>query len=335
MGLTRERVRQITQRDMNKVGNAFRSSPILSALAHLAKQFIDANKILNESDLISQLASYVNTDDPGFFRNLMRFILYEVSDFRIGDLFSDHIWVSTQLPTGIAQQVIADSVDFLARKMAPMRLPDIRQHLLGSLDLPEGFVLSTDFLITCLDAEPQIEAVDSEFWGLTRWQKKTHDDIVMALRELGKPSHFTEIARLVNERLSDQEPITANNVHAQLGRYTNLFVRTDSGTFGLREWDPNAPIQPPKYVDLIEKVLEESGSPLTLSEVYERVDQLRPAKLASISMYLGTHERFAQYGQKYGLARWQSNGDSQDAGTDEWLENLKNDVFGDLWEGDK
>lgn len=308
LSLTRERVRQITQRDINKIRNAFRSSPLLLALPDLAKQFIDSNKIISEADLVAQIESQIASDNTAQFGNLMRFIISEVINDPIGTLFSGNIWISSKLPSGIAEDVIIQTTNFLKQKMAPMRIPEIERHLLNSIKLPDGFDLTTDFIVTCLDSEPQLECVEEYYWGLTRWDNKTYDDIVMVLRELGRPAHFTEVARLVNERLSGKEQLTAHSAHAQLGRYTNLFIRTDSGTFGLREWNPDAPVQPPKYIDLIEQVLEENGSPMSVDDVYRQVDILRSAKYSSIMLYLSTNDRFRSYGRgMYGLAKWDSS----------------------------
>jgi hypothetical protein len=316
MSLTRERVRQITQRDMNKIRNVYRSSPTLISLAYLAKEHIDANKVVNDASLVTEIGLHLNSNRMGSLQNLLRLLFDEIVDFNIGVTLANRIWISTELPLGIVQKVIINTVDFLAEKMAPVHVSDIQQHLVENIDLPDDFVLSIDFLITCFDAEPQIEAVGDEYWGLTRWQGKTYDDIVMVLRELGKPLHFTEIARLVNERLSAENQISAHSVHAQLARYTNLFIRTDSGTFGLREWDPDAPVQPPKYVDIMEKVLEENGSPMTVYDIHEQVNVIRSAKFSSIMMYLGTHFKFRSYGNgMYGLAEWGNTTENQSGET--------------------
>jgi hypothetical protein len=93
-------------------------------------------------------------------------------------------------------------------------------------------------------------------------------------------------------------------IHAQLGRYTNLFVWVRlRGTYGLKEWGLEDTLS---YVDAAAYILEAAGHPLTLEQVLERLPEVRPYfDHSSVIITLSTHSRFRSFpGNNYGLAEW-------------------------------
>ena len=58
--------------------------------------------------------------------------------------------------------------------------------------------------------------------------------MILTLRELGEPSHYTAIAERTNNLLPPEQQTSARNIHAHLHRRSDIFIRVGRGIFGLR-----------------------------------------------------------------------------------------------------
>ena len=96
--------------------------------------------------------------------------------------------------------------------------------------------------------------------------------IIYALRQLGKPSHYTSITKVVN--LLAGEKYKPRNIHATLTLYPKIFVWVGKkGTYGLREWGISKP--KPIY-HLIYKIVLSEKRPMNFDEIYVKVKETRP-----------------------------------------------------------
>ncbi len=76
-------------------------------------------------------------------------------------------------------------------------------------------------------------------WGMADWQeikpKTVNDKIYLILKHSGKPLHFTDIAKKINEIKFDRKTANAATVHNEL-ILDNRYVLVGRGTYGLKEW---------------------------------------------------------------------------------------------------
>ncbi|MHB8903490.1 MAG: winged helix-turn-helix domain-containing protein [Patescibacteria group bacterium] len=76
-------------------------------------------------------------------------------------------------------------------------------------------------------------------WGIADWQeikpKTVNDKIYLILKHSGKPLHFTEIAKKINEMKFDRKTANAATVHNEL-ILDNRYILVGRGTYGLKEW---------------------------------------------------------------------------------------------------
>lgn len=76
-------------------------------------------------------------------------------------------------------------------------------------------------------------------WGLANWgeikPKTVNDKIYLILKHEGKPLHFTEIAKKINEMKFDKKNANAATVHNEL-ILDSRYVLVSRGTYGLKEW---------------------------------------------------------------------------------------------------
>jgi DNA-directed RNA polymerase delta subunit len=197
-------------------------------------------------------------------------------------------------------------------------------------ELGDKDCLSREFIIACLSTDDRFEETEDSQWGLTRWRKHRIDEIVIALRQLGKPSHFTEIAKITNEMLPPSQRTSARNILSQMRHNSHLFVWVNRGTYGLAEWGLK---RVRFYVDIAEEVLEEKGKPLTFEEIFRVVNAEREASPDSIKFILSTNPRFHLYpDNRFGLVSWLEEADEgeEDDTEDLFLEDLKRRLFHDF-----
>lgn len=307
IGVTRERARQICSATIRTNRRNLQRSLTIQAFIGLCRDYLLDCRASTTEELAHYLEDRINVLDVDHMIGLLDFlndVVLDIERDKFGFKVYKALICAVDLnPNAVLRATIALQ-SYLQDSMAPTSFETILEYLTANFhEIPAD----TKLVLALLQHHEDFVQNETGEWGLQKWRNRLYDDIVMVLRELGRPAHFTEITELLNQRLPDGEEAQPHSIHAQLGRYTNLFIRTDSGTFGLREQFPDAPIQPPKYIDLMEEVFEEAGVPLSVQDVYERVNVLREAKYSSMMIYLGTHEKFMSYGNgMYGLAKWGS-----------------------------
>lgn len=76
-------------------------------------------------------------------------------------------------------------------------------------------------------------------WGIAHWgevkPKTINDKIYLILKHEGKPLHFTDIAKKINETKFDKKIANAATVHNEL-ILDSRYVLVSRGTYGLKEW---------------------------------------------------------------------------------------------------
>ena len=337
--VTRERVRQICAKAIRSFQQVFSCDEMLSAFVYYCGQIVEESQIIRPVDLVAEIAEQIriDVDQPAF---AVSFLL-EVSQTARW-CKSLNLLISPSMSKYTPEIIIASVREQLSQAKAPMRLGKLVKGLRGLSRSERLLFEKRDLVRKCLEATSDIINFEEDYWGLLSWENRILDDIVMAMRKLDRPAHFTEITDLVNLRMSDGQRTGPQAVYTKLSHHTKLFVRTGPGTFTLRELQPDLPAQPPKFVDLIEQTLQEAEQPITVDEISKRVNQRREIKLATLKMYLSLNERFCSFeGNTFGLAQWRKSdisitndsGDPSPALPHDFLEHLKSRTL-DAFEND-
>lgn len=121
-----------------------------------------------------------------------------------------------------------------------------------------------------------------------------------ALRLLGRPAHFTEIAEKANSIVEEARALTDGTIHNALIDDGEKFIRVKSGTFGLAVWGLK---KPPYVKDRLVELLSIAGYPLPLWYLEKNVLEVCNCKRASVRMTLDLNPRmFSRFtGDQYGL----------------------------------
>ncbi len=140
----------------------------------------------------------------------------------------------------------------------------------------------------------------------------TKDRAYVAMKHYQKPSHFSEISKLINTATSKQLPVSptllssvwlkkvkVQTVHNELIK-DNRFVLIGRGIYALRDWG----YKPGRVVDVIKDVLKKAGRPLSQEEIIKEVKKQRFAQDNTIILNLHNKKFFKKLPhQHYTLVR--------------------------------
>jgi DNA-directed RNA polymerase alpha subunit len=298
LGLTRERVRQIENKLVKQLRHTKYNNLADLIMLTIAPAFERSGGVMSDDEVAAVASQLAPEGVDGLA--LMR-LLSEVSE-EFTRYNRAGVWAR-----GVDIHLILDVQSKIAATLkaakAPMKPEDI------VLRLQENwyyhilrFEISEAFLRACVRTHPNLDHHGDESVGLASWAKHRLDEVILALRQIGQPAHYSEITEAVNKFLPEDMQTESHNIHAQMQRNPDIFVRVGQGTYGLAEWGLETA---EFYPDIIERILRESGHPLSLQQVLSMVCEQRDCKESTVAMLLQFNDRFRSFpGGVYGLAEW-------------------------------
>ncbi|MCJ7510981.1 MAG: hypothetical protein MUP14_08880 [Dehalococcoidia bacterium] len=256
LGVTRERVRQLEMKPPKAHWRRRRAfmRPLLVALL---------------SDVMCRHGSLIfRTDSPG--TSLKRFI-------------AKHAGIPQWEVPGTDRVVLGASPDEAAVLDLSGWPPDL---------------IATDTIADHLDSEGQFCLVDADLRVIAetiaefrqgraaRAQRATKGQrVYLALREIGKPAHYTAVTEVYN-RLFPDDLSSEHTVHAALSYQKHGVVWIGvKGTYALEEWGYERPSKTlfDAVADIVESHYEATGTPVPLTVIVAEMGKLRRVvKLASL-----------------------------------------------------
>ncbi len=181
-----------------------------------------------------------------------------------------------------------------------------------SLDLTsafERFLPSEDIstanhakpLYALLQAISDIEQNKFGNWGHRDWRdvkpKTINDKIFLVLQNNGKPMHYQDIAKKINETGFDGKSVNTATVHNEL-ILDEKYVLVGRGLYALQSWGYTKGT----VADIIESLLKKTNQPMTKQEIADEVMKQRLVKKTTIDLALMNKKRFQRLsGGKYAL----------------------------------
>ncbi len=332
LGLTRERIRQIEKRSLEKLKKGISVGLIRALHIAIEKEIKTQGGLMSLAQIGECVAELTEIGEIDL--DSVVSLLLSLQPDQFVQVKKNKRWGLKEAPLNLVQPVSKQLVQILQAVSAPLPQVDLIERLIQSKLYSEDKIqhlVSTRFIMACLSTDDRFEEIEGNQWGLTRWRKRRTDEIVMALRKLSKPSHFTEIAKVANEMLPPSQRASTRVYHAQLGNKPHLFAWVGPGTFGLVEWGLT---RARFYVDIAEELLQKRGKPLTFEEIFPVINAEREASPSSIIFMLGTNRRFRQYpDNRYGLTSWDEEENSgNDDEDNSFLDDLKQQLFDDFFD---
>jgi DNA-binding CsgD family transcriptional regulator len=301
LSLSRERIRQIATKALRRLQHPVRERPVYAISAHLHHIVVGAGGMMSEVGLCGALADFVRISELNL-QGAVRLLL-DVNE-KLSKVKEMQAWCLTELRTFIPL-VGLEAINILTLALAPI-FPD---ELLGRFKQSQLYnehrdKLNDQFILACIRANDKIAKRDDGSLGLESWDRHWQDDIVLALRRLGQPTHYTAIADAINASQQNGQHVTARAVHIRLMQHPDIFVWIGrKGTYGLKEWGIE---RAASYVNALTQILQDAGHPLTITEILAALVKLRPYyDEVSVQVTLGTNCRFHAFpNNTFGLAEW-------------------------------
>jgi len=296
--LTRERIRQIESRCIRQLKKNRGVSNWIKQLEFTLSKLGDLATDQEVEHHLQVVASAAGFNTLGLVRLLAAVSEPDILRLRLSD---EKVWLLNHS----SPEVFLHYLDYAARdelrsRGIALKKSELWASLKSRPDFPEK--LSDTFFFAFLRVNPDFVFYEDDNIGLEKWSGKTVQACVIALRRIGHPAHFNEIAQVVKEIFGPETDIRAHPVHAALQRRPTLFARVGQGTYGLVEWGLE---QVEFYPDIIERIFHKVGHPLSLQEIFTRVCEIRDSKESTVMMLLTLNDRFRAFpGEVYGLADW-------------------------------
>lgn len=310
MNLTRERVRQIEARAIRKLCRPVQRYIVQSLVQFVREVLLEAGGVSTETQISEAVAEAMDIGeiDP---QGVVRLLLSIYNEF--AEIKRERAWGLADLPLESVARINRYAVELLAAERAPLTKDELLARLKG-LSWYQEYVsqLGDAFILACINVSEKIICRDDECYGLEKWQQHYQDDIIVALRRLGRPAHYSEIAGTVNASLPEDQHITPRAVHIRLMQHPELFVWVGRrGTYGLKEWGVKRALS---YEETLVEILRRAGHPLTFQQILAQLPTFRPYyDENSIVLTLGTNERFRSFpDDTYGLAEWREEDFTED-----------------------
>jgi RNA polymerase sigma factor (sigma-70 family) len=312
LGVTRERARQIQAkafRVLRKPESRDVIRPLLRLLMHLFEQ---AGGLVSEAQIAAILHRELVVDGvntTGVIR-----LIFEFQN-EIKWLKPVQAWGLASFPLNYVEDVQERLTKILKQEHVPLPFDEmIARFKTTCFYHSRKDELRDDFIIICLRTHPDISIGEDSQCSLKRWRKRRVGEIVLALREIGEPAHYSKIAAVVNARIPLERHINDHVIHVRLTQYPEIFVWVGlRGTYGLKEWGLEQALH---YEEVLAQIFQQAGHPLTFEQVLAEVPPLRPYyEESSLLLTLATNGRFRSFPDNtYGLVEWQE----EDVSTDEY-----------------
>ncbi|MDD5527365.1 MAG: sigma factor-like helix-turn-helix DNA-binding protein [Patescibacteria group bacterium] len=330
--LTRERIRQIENATIKKLREVKELKEELADLRGKTSQLLVEHGGLAEKEYLFHLLNTFSpvdycSDDYDVEKNqydfmLSRLLQDEFEEVKDSDVFKtsykikaeslDHLEeLAKELIAGITnlKEVVKteQAIDMLTKtdaygkhqeKLAVPSEINVSSYWNNCLfDENSELIQNNKVLYSLLIAAREVEQNKFGFWGIYNWEeispKTINHKIYLVLKNEGKPIHFVDIAKKINEVSFDHKTANPATVHNEL-ILDPKYVLIGRGIYGLKEWGYKEGI----VQDVIRDILTENG-PLTKDEIIKKVLENRMVKNTTINLALMNKDIFEKAGDKY------------------------------------
>jgi len=262
-GVTRERIRQIEKRAINKIKEKSLSKhkKIFDVFFSYFKKF---NDVVKEEKILKDLGK-------SQVHELLFLLSIDGRFFRINEDENFYsLWTTNKKAWESVKSLLLNIVNFFKRE----------RKLMSVKELSVKFKVKENNLCEVLEISRLIGKNKRELYGLREWPeinpKRISDKAYLVFQELKKPLHFTEIAKFI-------ERVNVKSLHNELIK-DQRFVLVGRGIYALREWG----YFPGDVKDVIFKFLQEEG-PLTKEEIFEKIKKQRFVKESTVLINLAKY----------------------------------------------
>lgn len=295
-GVTRERVRQIENSSIKKLGT--KPSRDLARLQKIIDGYLMESGGLVSLDGLAEYFKLSKDQRREAELNALRLVmamdanvktLSKASQLKTG-------WLVKNLSEAMIVDALAEIKKILGAKKSAMTIEELWSQFSSSEIYQHNSSKFTPSVLNgVLRVGNDLALTPEGKWGLTSWPtvvpKRIRDKVYLILQKTAKPMHFREITDAINQ-VYTSKPVLSRTVHNELigdGR----FVLVGRGIYGLKEWG----YQPGVVSDVIMKVMRVANQPMSVDEVIEAVLKDRQVKRNTVVANLQNKKLFRKVGK--------------------------------------
>ncbi len=294
--VTRERVRQIERWAIKHLQKSSTVKARLHQLETLLQQLMEEHGgLMLEDELFAALHMHTSPTDRS--RAAITFLLEELLAEKVERIdqapYKPYWKLRFETPSHLPI-VLAEAEAVISQEGRPIPHQRLIEKLLARPAIQSLQPAMNDVMIdTALSVATSIERNPFGEYGLRNWgsivPKRMHDKILLVMRKHGKPMHFQDIAKKINELGFDQRQAYPPTVHNEL-ILNDEYVLIGRGIYALREWG----YKPGVVADVLEAILREAGEPMAREDLVAKVLEQRVVKRNTIHLALTNKRRFAR-----------------------------------------
>ncbi len=293
-GITRERVRQIEDVGIKKIGRIMRSSPLM-VIQEAGERILKMHGgVMTRDRLVGAIIAEVGFQAASA-ENIIDVLLQ--ADFnlqrskpQLGTCTYYHL---PDVQKKLIENVHKEAVKLLKKKgdiieNAPL-YEMIKINLFGSFGKIESITIDS-----ILDIYLDIVKGEEKFVGLEKWKilnpSTLKDKAIYVLKKEKEPMHFLDIANSITTHF--HEAVKISTIHNELIR-NEEFVLIGRGIYVLKEWG----YKDGTVLDVILDIFAKAKTPLSTEEITNRVLKIRQVKTTTIYMNLQNKKYIERVGR--------------------------------------
>jgi len=292
--ITRERVRQIEDVGIKKIGRIVRSTELVQ-LQELGEQILALHGGLMTRDrLVSAVIQEAGIDasvNLGIIEVLLQ------SDFEIQkskpQLGTRTYFFTPNVQKKLVMDIYKEAGKILKKKGDIMETSALYEMIRVNLANTYGKI-ETILIDSILDVFEDLVKGEEKFIGLAKWKilnpSTLKDKAIYILKKEKRPIHFVELANAISNHFG--ESVKVATIHNELIR-NNEFVLIGRGIYVLKEWG----YKPGTVLDVILDVFAKVKTPLSTEEIIAKVLKVRKVKTSTIYMNLQNKQYVERVGR--------------------------------------
>jgi len=293
--VTRERIRQIESGAIAKLQKYNDSRHAVSSVVDAITAVLDQHGgVMREEVLLNQLLG--NSEDSQASRAatlfIMQFLLRDrVKHFQTTEAFYP-AWQLTVAPIHLVDETIKNVQTILEAEGKPLPVKEVLDGLRKTaFGIEHQYQLTDAAVLSYIGVSTHIAKNPYDEYGLAGWgtivPRRMSDKIYLVLKKVGKPLHFNDITRLINETKFDHRVAYPPTVHNEL-ILNDRYVLVGRGIYALKEWG----YKPGVVVDILTSILKKEQRPMTRDELVAEVLKQRMVKRNTIHLALTNRKKF-------------------------------------------
>lgn len=293
-GITRERVRQIEDVGIKKIGRIMRTSSLMKIQESGEKILQLHGGIMTRDRLISAIIADIGVEGT-INHNIIDVLLQ--ADYNLQrskpQLGTNTYFHFAEITKKMVEAVHKEALKVLKKKGDIMEMNTLYETIHLALFAQFGN-LSHVVLDSIMDIFLDIVKGEEKFIGLEKWKilnpATLKDKAIYVLKKNKEPLHFLDIASAITEKFG--EPVKISTIHNELIR-NNEFILIGRGIYVLKEWG----YKDGTVLDVILEIFKKASGPLSTEEITNRVLKVRQVKITTIYMNLQNKKYIERVGR--------------------------------------